>query len=120
MTEIGDLDVLRPVLALALPAAAIARLPRGELGVPATGQRLSRRLPPCADASCLLQRPQGLYEWWAQRELHPLQARRHDIALWARQLAEQAQRSGKVQAPASIARRLSCLSSFYGYAVASD
>jgi integrase/recombinase XerD len=58
------------------------------------------------------------YAWCVARELHPLQARRHDVALWARQLAEQPQPStGKVQAPASIARRLSCLSSFYGYGV---
>jgi integrase/recombinase XerD len=45
--------------------------------------------------------------------MHPLQARRHDVALWARHLAEQPQPSTrKVQAPASIARPLSCLSSF--------
>jgi len=47
-------------------------------------------------------------------------ARRHDVALWARQLANTPQRSGKAEAPASIARRLSCLSSFYGYAVEVD
>jgi len=78
-----------PVPAPALPAAAVYRLPRGEL------------VPECVD-----------------RGLHPLEARRHDVAMWARQLAEQAQASTeKVQAPASIARRLSCLSSFYGYGV---
>lgn len=48
--------------------------------------------------------------WCAHRGLHPLDARRHDIALLARQLAEQPQPgSGKVAALASIARRLSCL-----------
>jgi integrase/recombinase XerD len=57
------------------------------------------------------------YAWCSERELHPLGARRHDVALWARQLAERPGRSGKVQAPASIARRLSCLSSFYGYGI---
>ena len=57
------------------------------------------------------------YAWCIARDRHPLDARRHDVALWARQLAEQPQASGKVQAPASIARRLSCLSSFYGYGV---
>jgi hypothetical protein len=39
------------------------------------------------------------YAWCVARELHPLQARRHDVALWARQLAEQPHPvSGKVQA----------------------
>ena len=60
------------------------------------------------------------YAWCVERELHPLAAHRHDIALWARQLANKPQRSGKTQAPASIARRLSCLSSFYGYGVEVD
>jgi hypothetical protein len=46
------------------------------------------------------------YAWYTQRELDPLQARRHDVALWARRRAERPQAStGKVQAPASIARR---------------
>src|SRR3954468_23407196 len=40
--------------------------------------------------------------------------------MWAPQVANTPQRSGKVEAPASIARRLSCLSSFYGYAVEVD
>ena len=60
------------------------------------------------------------YAWCTERELHPLAARRHDVALWARQLANTPQHSGKAEAPASIARRLSCLSSLYGYAVEVD
>jgi integrase/recombinase XerD len=60
------------------------------------------------------------YAWFVERELHPLAARRHDVALWARQLAATPRRSGKAEAPASIARRLSCLSSFYRYAVEVD
>jgi site-specific recombinase XerD len=60
------------------------------------------------------------YAWCTRRELHPLSARRHDIALWAREPAEQPQASGKAHAPASIARRLSCLSSFYRYAIEVD
>jgi integrase/recombinase XerD len=37
-----------------------------------------------------------------------------------RQLANTPPRSGKAEAPASVARRLSCLSSFYGYGVEVD
>jgi len=42
------------------------------------------------------------YAWCTDRDLHPLQARRHDIALWARQLAERPRRSGKVEAPVAV------------------
>ena len=40
--------------------------------------------------------------------------------LWARHLASAPQRSGKAEPPASVARRLSWLSSFYGYRVEAD
>ena len=57
----------------------------------------------------------------ATASLHPLAARRHDVALWARQLANSAAAlAARSEAPASIARRLSCLSSFYGYGVQVD
>jgi site-specific recombinase XerD len=125
VNDYGALEPLRLPLAPALPAAAVERLPRGELGGPELDEDPFWRLVAAFLVECM--RPQtrrayftdlkAWYAWCTGRELHPLQACRHDVALWARQLAEQPGASGKVQAPASIARRLSCLSSFYGYGV---
>ena len=124
--DVDELDVLRIPPAPALPAAAVDRLPRGELGVPELDEDPYWRLVAAFLVECRRAQTRrayftdlkAWYAWCVARELHPLQARRHDVALWARQLAEQPQPStGKVQAPASIARRLSCLSSFYGYGV---
>ena len=130
-----DVDVVGPVGAPAalpaspeLPAAAVERLPRGELGIPELDEDPFWRL---VAAFLVEQRREqtrrayfndlrAWYAWCVERELHPLAARRHDVALWARQLANAPQRSGKPEAPASIARRLSCLSSFYGYGVEVD
>lgn len=127
-----DVDVVGPVGAPAalpappeLPAAAVERLPRGELGIPELDDDPFWRL---VAAFLIEQRREqtrrayfndlrAWYAWCVERELHPLAARRHDVALWARQLANAPQRSGKPEAPASIARRLSCLSSFYAYGV---
>jgi site-specific recombinase XerD len=124
--DVDELDVLGIPSAPALPAAAIDRLPRGELGVPELDEDPYWRLVAAFLVECRRAQTRrayftdlkAWYAWCVARELHPLQARRHDVALWARQLGEQPQPStGKVQAPASIARRLSCLSSFYGYGV---
>src|SRR4051794_18924012 len=132
--ELDD-DVVGPVGAPAtlpappeLPAAAVERLPRVELGIPELDDDPFWRL---VAAFLIEQRREqtrrayfndlkAWYAWCADRELHPLAVRRHDVALWARQLANTPQRSGKAEAPASIARRLSCLSSFYSYAVEVD
>ena len=124
--DVDELNVQRIPPAPALPTAAVARLPRGELGVPELDDDPFWRLVAAFLIECRRAQTRrayftdlkAWYAWCVARELHPLQARRHDVALWARQLAEQPQPStGKVQAPASIARRLSCLSSFYSYGV---
>ena len=48
--------------------------------------------------------------------VHPFDARRHHVAAWVRQLTtEPSPRTGKPLAAASVARRLACLSRFYGY-----
>lgn len=48
--------------------------------------------------------------------IHPLDARRHHVAAWVRQLtSEPTPRTGKPLAAASVSRRLACLSQFYGY-----
>lgn len=121
VTNVGELEVLRPMPAPALPAAALDRLPHSELGVPELEDDPFWRLTAAFLVEC--RRPQtrrayfsdlrAWYAWCADRGVHPLEARRHDVALWTRQLAEVPGRSSKVEAPASIARRLSCLSSFY-------
>lgn len=51
--------------------------------------------------------------WCARERLDPLAVRRAHIDAYARELAE-----GRGQAPATVARRLAALSSFYGYGVA--
>jgi integrase/recombinase XerD len=125
VTEFDAIESLRLPLAPALPTAAVDRLPRGELGVPELDEDPYWRLVAAFLVECRRAQTRrayftdlkAWYAWCIERDLHPLQARRHDVALWARQLAEVPQPSGKAQAPASIARRLSCLSSFYGYGV---
>lgn len=126
MAALTELDVFRAPPTPALPAAAVDRLPRGELGVPELDEDPFWRLVAAFLVECRRAQTRrayftdlkAWYAWCVARDRHPLDARRHDVALWARQLAEQAQPStGKVQAPASIARRLSCLSSYYGYGV---
>jgi integrase/recombinase XerD len=58
------------------------------------------------------------YAWCAQCGVHPLGARRHHVDTWVRHLAQTPQPSiGRPASPASIARRLSCLSKFYGYGI---
>jgi integrase/recombinase XerD len=125
VTDLAQRDVFRMPPAPTLPAAAVDRLPRGELGVLELDEDPYWRLVAAFLVECRRAQTRrayftdlkAWYAWCAARDLHPLQARRHDVALWARQLAEQPQASGRPAAPASIARRLSCLSSFYGYGV---
>jgi site-specific recombinase XerD len=58
------------------------------------------------------------YAWCATAGVHPLQARRHHVDVWVRHLSETAQpATGRPASPASIARRLSCLSKFYDYGI---
>ena len=137
MSQIRELDVevVGPAAAAAvlpappeLPAAAVERLLRGELGIPELDADPFWRLVAAFLVECRREQTRrayfndlkAWYAWCTNRELHPLAARRRDIALWARQLANAPQRTGKTEAPVNIARRLSCLSSFYGYAVEVD
>ena len=58
------------------------------------------------------------YAWCADAGVHPLTARRHHVDVWVRHLSEQPQQAtGRPASPASIARRLSCLSQFYDYGI---
>lgn len=60
---------------------------------------------------------------WAQRcadiGVHPFEARRHHVDNWVRHMTQTPQaRTGKPVAPATVARRLSCLTKFYEYGIA--
>jgi len=58
------------------------------------------------------------YAWCAQHGVHPLAARRHHVDVWVRHLSQEPQpATGRPASPASIARRLSCLSKFYDYGI---
>jgi site-specific recombinase XerD len=60
----------------------------------------------------------GWYVWCAEMGVHPLAARRHHVDVWVRQLSQEPQAAtGRPASPASIARRLSCLSKFYDYGI---
>src|SRR6266536_2303787 len=85
-----EVEVVTPAAApLVLPAAAVARLPRGELGIPELDTDPFWRL---VAAFLIEQRREqtrrayfndlkAWYAWCVERELHPLAARRHDVAL---------------------------------------
>jgi site-specific recombinase XerD len=58
------------------------------------------------------------YAWCAEMGVHPLAARRHHVDVWVRHLSQEPQlATGRPASPASIARRLSCLSKFYDYGI---
>src|SRR4051794_3785193 len=58
------------------------------------------------------------FAWCAERGFSPLEARRHHVDAWISELSEHPQpKTGKPASPATIARRLSCLSGLYEYAV---
>jgi site-specific recombinase XerD len=58
------------------------------------------------------------WAWCAQMNVHPLAARRHHVDVWVRHLSQEPQpRTKRPASPASIARRLSCLSKFYDYGI---
>jgi integrase/recombinase XerD len=58
------------------------------------------------------------YAWCAHAGVHPLAARRHHVDTWVRHLSREPQpTTARPASPASIARRLSCLSKFYDYGI---
>jgi len=121
----GELGLV--ALAPALPAAAVERLPRGELGVPDLDADPFWRLVSAFVVDCrrvqtrraYVNDLKAWYAWCTARELHPLSARRHDIACGHANSPNSPNHRAR-RTPASIARRLSCLSSFYGYAIEVD
>jgi hypothetical protein len=98
-TAVSRLPALRWVPAprrSPMAAAAVDELPRGELGDPELDQdpfwrlvaaflvEFDRRQTRRAYFNDL----RAWYAWCADRDLHPLAARRHDVSRWARELAE--------------------------------
>jgi site-specific recombinase XerD len=58
------------------------------------------------------------YAWCAHAGVHPLAAQRHHVDTWVRHLSQINQpTTSRPASPASIARRLSCLSKFYDYGI---
>lgn len=60
----------------------------------------------------------GWARWCAGLGVHPLAAERHHVDLWVRHMTSvPSSRTGRVAAPATVARKLSALSGFYSYGV---
>jgi len=54
--------------------------------------------------------------WCDDQSVHPFAARRHHVDTWVKFMGKEPQRTtGRPATPATIARRLSCLSKFYDY-----
>lgn len=101
----------------ALPAGPLERLPLGGRADP-YWRLISAFLVgyPPHSSRAYFSDLKAWHAWCAQMGVHPLTARRHHVDVWVRHLSEQPQpATGRVASPASIARRLSCLSRFYDY-----
>jgi site-specific recombinase XerD len=102
----------------ALAAGAVERLPGDDDTDPYW--RLVRRLVgyPPHSSRAYLGDLKAWYAWCAASGVHPLAARRHHVDGWVRHLSQVDQpTTGRSASPASIARRLSCLSRFYDYGI---
>jgi hypothetical protein len=76
---------------------------------------------PASSARAYLSDLKAWGSWCAAVGVHPFDARRHHVDAWVRVLtSELLPRTGKSMAPASIARRLSCISKFYDYGIGVD
>ena len=108
-----------------LNAAALARLPDQALGVPELDGDPAWRL-----AAAFLVGFRGhtrrayfndikaWYAWCGSTGVEPLNAQRHHVDRWIAEQTELPQpRTGKPAAAATVARRMSCLSGLYDYAV---
>ena len=127
MTNLVALEVL-PVLprwsgavatVSADPLAAVDRLPGS------TNQDPYERLAaaflvgyPTNSARAYLSDLKAWGAWCVGVGVHPFDARRHHVDAWVRAMSsEPLPRTGKPMAPASIARRLSCIAKFYDYGI---
>lgn len=120
LQQLAAADVAAPV-APELPIDALQRLPElGAGGGDAYWRLVAAFLvgyPPHSSRAYF----GDLKAWYAScaaAGVHPLRARRHHVDVWVRHLSETPQpATGWPASPASIARRLSCLSKFYDYGI---
>jgi site-specific recombinase XerD len=119
----GSVQVPAPA-APVLPAGALARLPAAAAAAGGDSDPYWRLVTaflvgyPPHSSRAYFSDLKGWYGWCAHAGVHPLAARRHHVDVWVRYLSEEPQpRTGRPASPASIARRLSCLSRFYDYAI---
>ena len=113
----SELQVVLPVGVPDLPAAALARLPAGSETDPFW--RLTAAFlvayPP-ATARAYLSDLRAWARWCDGQGIHPFTARRHDVDAWVADLTRSPQSgTGRSAAPATVVRRLSCLSGLYDY-----
>jgi site-specific recombinase XerD len=120
LQQLAAADVAAPA-ARGLPVDALARLPElGAGGGDPYWRLVSAFLVgyPTHSSRAYFGDLKAWYAWCAQAGVHPLHARRHHVDVWVRHLSETAQPATRRPAsPASIARRLSCLSKFYDYGI---
>jgi integrase/recombinase XerD len=117
---------LQPIAAATIASSAVPALPGGPLErLPGAGADPYWRLVtaflvgyPPHSARAYFSDLKAWWAWCAAVSVHPLTARRHHVDVWVRHLSEQPQAAtGRPASPASIARRLSCLSQFYDYGI---
>jgi site-specific recombinase XerD len=107
-------------LAPPLPAGALERLPDVGTGIDPYWRLVTAFLVgyPPHSSRAYFSDLKAWYAWCATAGVHPLTARRHHVDVWVRHLSEEPQAAtGRPASPASIARRLSCLSQFYDYGI---
>jgi site-specific recombinase XerD len=103
-----------------LPAASLERLPDAGAGTDPYWRLVTAFLVgyPPHSSRAYFSDLRAWYAWCAAAGVHPLTARRHHVDVWVRHLSEEPQpATGRPASPASIARRLSCLSQFYDYGI---
>lgn len=100
-----------------LPASALARLPAGIETDPFWRLVAAFLIGyPPATAKAYLSDLRAWARWCERQGVHPFNARRHHVDAWVANLTGTPQvDTGRTAAPATVARRLSCLSGFYDY-----
>ena len=120
LQQLATADVALPAPA-ELPVDALQRLPELGAGGGDPYWRLATAFlvgyPPHSSRAYFSDL-KAWHAWCAQLGVHPLAARRHHVDVWVRHLSQEPQpATGRPASPASIARRLSCLSKFYDYGI---
>jgi integrase/recombinase XerD len=101
-----------------LSAAALARLPSTGPDVDPFWKLAAAFLIayPSATARAYLADLRAWSAWCCEQSVHPFSARRHHVDAWVQHLTRIPQPgTGRPAAPATVTRRLSCLSRFYDY-----